>query len=359
MNAQETWNVLRKHGLKALKIAIGSCFAIVVANFLHIDNPNSAGTITLLTLLTTKWDTFHLSIQRLISVFMTIVIAFLLFTFLPSKIIAYMILLFVMVVMLDILKWQGTLSVNSVVGAHFLLYDSYDYVFFCNEVLLVVIGILIAIVLNLFNSNYAHHKHIIRCMRNSEARLQIILGELAAYLNHKTPDGDVKAYISETQVRIRSYMNEAQEYQDNTFHSHPQYYIDYFDMRLKQCNVLANLYREILRIGSLPKQAKIVADYMEYISLFVVEFNYPESQTQRLDEIFAEMEREPLPKSRPEFENRALLFHILKDLEDFLIIKDTFIKNLDSEQRAIYWRREVENPDWKGKEHAEKAVASE
>ena len=39
----------------SLKIGVGSAIAIILAYFFKLDNPTSAGTIALLSLLTTKW----------------------------------------------------------------------------------------------------------------------------------------------------------------------------------------------------------------------------------------------------------------------------------------------------------------
>lgn len=63
--------------------------------------------------------------------------------------------------------------------------------------------------------------------------------------------------------------------------------------------------------------------------LYVIEINQPEKQLARLQEIFAEMKAEPLPESREEFENRAVLYHILMDLEEFLIFKKRFVSGLN------------------------------
>lgn len=36
------------------------------------------------------------------------------------------------------------------------------------------------------------------------------------------------------------------------------------------------------------------------------------------------MKQQPLPKDREEFESRAILYHVLLDLEDFLLAKQRF-----------------------------------
>ena len=50
---RETKRVL----ILSLKIGVGSAIAIILAYFFKLDNPTSAGTIALLSLLTTKWGT--------------------------------------------------------------------------------------------------------------------------------------------------------------------------------------------------------------------------------------------------------------------------------------------------------------
>ena len=43
--------------LRSIKIGVGTTLAIIIAGFFKLDYPSAAGTITLLTLLTTKKET--------------------------------------------------------------------------------------------------------------------------------------------------------------------------------------------------------------------------------------------------------------------------------------------------------------
>ncbi len=102
-------------------------------------------------------------------------------------------------------------------------------------------------------------------------------------------------------------------------------------MRAKQLNILHNLHNEMRKIRRMPAQVKIVAEYMLYLTDYVVELNSPEKQIRRLEQIFEEMKREPLPVTRDEFESRAVLYHILMDLEEFLTVKKRCMVLEDSE----------------------------
>ena len=54
--------------------------------------------------------------------------------------------------------------------------------------------------------------------------------------------------------------------------------------------------------------------------------------------IFTILKADDLPKTREEFENRALVYHIMMDIEDFLKYKMRFINELDETKMKIYWK---------------------
>ncbi|MCH5211733.1 MAG: hypothetical protein J1G06_01840 [Oscillospiraceae bacterium] len=323
---------------KGLKIALGSSVAIYIATLLKLDYAISAGTITLLTIVSTKWDTVKLSLFRLITLVATIFAAWIIFTHVPNVWIAYGVFVFFVVILCEWLGWGATISVNAVVGAHLLTTMQFDLEFIINEAFLVLIGITLAIVLNLFNDNKHTKKDLIAHMRYVESQLQAILQKLAQYLYNQEMPRSVWDDIISLEESIRQYIADAREYQDNTFHSHPGYYIDYFAMRLQQCTVLHNLHYEMKHIRNMPAQARIIANYILYMSKYVIEINTPTKQLDRLKQIFNDMKNEPLPESYDEFESRAILYHILMDLEDFLISKRRFVHKLNGQQRNIYWK---------------------
>lgn len=226
---------------------------------------------------------------------------------------------------------------NSVVGAHLLVSRDFSLHSVCNELILVLIGITAALLLNLFHDYNSSKKLIITNMRYTENQLQMILGGLAAYLQNKEMEYNIWDKICSLEKRLQGFIKDAYEYQSNTFYSHPGYYIDYFEMRQNQCHILHNLHYEMKRIRSIPKQAEIIAGYMMYLTEFVIETNAPDQQIERLEEIFRQMKKEDLPVTREEFESRALLYHILMDLEEFLVFKHRFVKSLNDRQKKEYW----------------------
>ena len=325
--------------LQAIKIAIGSSAAIYVAEVLNLEYAISAGSIALLTLVTTKWETVKLSWFRLVTFLVSSVLAWVVFTQIQSEWLAYGIYIFLIVIVSEEFGWKATISVNAVIGMHFMAKRDFEASFVFNEFMLVLIGITVAVVLNLFYDYAGQRKDLVRNMRYTENRMQMILGAIAAYLADKEMQYDIWAAIRELESQIHVFIDDAYEYQDNTFQSHPEYYINYFEMRMKQCNTIHNLHYEMKRIRKMPQQALIISEYVLYMMEYVTERNEPTVQMDKLKEIFQHIKEDKLPTTREDFESQAMLYHILMDLEDFLIYKKRFVNSLDDKQKQRYWNQ--------------------
>lgn len=336
MDRTERW---KKILILAAKIAIGSSSAIYIAQCLKLEYAASAGTIALLTLMMTKWETVKVSIFRLLTFLGTIAVSWVVFLHIEKIWIAYGLFIFTIVFFSELAGWRATISVNSVVGAHLLVSRDFSVHSIRNELILVLIGITAALFLNLFHDYNGSKKSIIANMRYTENQLQLIIGGLAAYLTNREMEYNIWDKICNLENCLQGFIKDAYEYQSNTFYSHPAYYIDYFEMRQNQCHILHNLHYEMKRIRSMPKQANIIAEYMVYLTEFVIEINAPDRQIEKLEEIFSRMKMEDLPVTREEFESRAVLYHILMDLDEFLIFKQRFVNGLDDRQKKEYWNR--------------------
>ena len=61
--------------IQALKIAVGSCIGIWLAEWMQLEYASSAGIIALLTIATTKWETLKLSFFRILTFAMSVIIS--------------------------------------------------------------------------------------------------------------------------------------------------------------------------------------------------------------------------------------------------------------------------------------------
>ena len=341
--SEKTKFKLKKILLLALKIGVGGSLAYCIAEFLHLQFASSAGIIALLTLQTTKWETFKLSIRRVISYFFTFGVCGFLCVFLTSTWIEYGIYLLLLVVVTEALGWRNVVSVNAVIAAHLIATRDFSTEFLVNELLLVVIGITIAILLNLFHLNDAHESGLITSMRYVEGKMKEILEEMAGYLYYQQIGKPVWDDIRDLESHLDEFLDSAHEFQNNTFESHPEYYINYFRMRKEQCDALDNMHGQLQKMRTMPEGADVVSDFIKEIAAHVREMNDPQAQINKLQQTIDHIGDRKLPSTREEFENKALLYHVLMDLEEFLLYKRHFLESIDEQQFRIYWKQEIES----------------
>ncbi len=327
--------------IQALKIAVGTSAAMYIAQAFHLQNAGSAGTIALLTIVTTKWETVRLSLARILTFGIATILAIVTFSMLSIPWGVFGIYIFFLVLISEFFGWKSTISVNSVIGTHFLLAQDFSPQFILNEFMLVLIGTAVAFVVNLFSQNRNRQKKLVESIGEVESKLQQIFTELASYLAEPDIENSVWMDIRNLENELKKLVVDASEYEGNTFRSHTVYYMDYFEMRLEQCNVLHDLHYEMKKIRSKSVQAEMVAEYMLYLREYVKETNVPADQIQKLENMVEEMRNQPLPVSQEEMETRVILYHILTELENFLIHKRRFVQSLDEKQKSLYWEEKI------------------
>ena len=146
MGEDRYWKIVSR----SLKIAVGSSLAIFVAYLLRLQNATAAGIITLITIVTSRHETVQLSYQRVMTFFLSVALACVIFQAIPWAWVDYGIYIFAMAVICQLLNWDSTISLNAVIGTHFLVSQDFSLVFILNEFSLVLIGIIFAILLNFY-----------------------------------------------------------------------------------------------------------------------------------------------------------------------------------------------------------------
>ena len=313
----------RKMAIKVLKIAVGSCMAVAVAQFFELPYATSAGIVTLLTVQNTRRDTIRLAAERLLSFLLSVLLVFVCFRYIGKlEWVNYGVYIFLMVHVCYFFGWENTISVNAVMGTHYLLTPDYSLNFAASELAVIAIGTALAL---LMNWHMPSNLKILReDIRKAEDDMQQVLQELACYLEGKLDGAHIWLDLDQLEQSIHRGLDRAHEHAHNTLSEEDHYYIEYMEMRLQQCALLQAIRHRVWKIDGMPEQAKIISDYLRYLVPYVHEKNIPDRQSADLQQVFDQMKQQPLPESRDEFESRAILYHVLLDLEDFLFVKKRF-----------------------------------
>ena len=90
--------------------------------------------------------------------------ALIIFSAVESEWMAYGIYVFFVVIIAEMIGWGATISVNALIGMHFLEVRDFEVDFIANEFMLVLIGITMALVLNLFYDYGSQRKALVENM---------------------------------------------------------------------------------------------------------------------------------------------------------------------------------------------------
>lgn len=321
--------------LKLVKIAVGSVASIFLADMLGLSYSTAAGIITLLTIQDTSRETITISVKRILAFLLATFLSYTVFHLVGYHVFAYGIFLFFFISCCVLLRLSDAVSINAVLATHYLLEEDMSLPFIGNEAMLLLIGAGIGTLLNLYMPGKGNE---IRAMqRTLEEDLRKVLLRMSEYIRKEDRSDYTGACFDRLQEDISAGKRQAFAYMNNTFFQESEYFIVYMNMREQQTMVLRDIYKKIIGVRMILPQAEQVSVLIYEIAVSFGECNNAADLLDRLSEILRGMKDSPLPVTREEFEDRAVLYGILMDLEYFLRLKKEFVDSLTEQQVRRYW----------------------
>ena len=321
--------------LKLIKIAAGSVASIFLADMLGLSYSTAAGIITLLTIQDTARETITISVKRICAFLLATLLAYVIFHLVGYHVFAYGIFLFLFIACCMPLRLGAAVSTNAVLATHYLLEKDMPVSLIGNEALLLLIGAGIGTLLNLYMPGRG--KEIRAMQKTLEEDLRTVLLRMAEYCKKEDRSDYTGACFDKLQADILAGKKQAFAYMNNTFFQESKYFIDYMNMREQQTVVLRDIYKKIIHIRPLPPQTEQVSGLLYETAVTFGESNNARELLSRLSGVLRQMKDSPLPVTREEFEDRAVLYGILMDLEYFLQLKKEFADGMTQEQVRRYW----------------------
>ena len=326
--------------VKIIKIASGASMAIALAEGLGLNYSASAGVVTLLTIQDTKRETIRVTVRRLYSFGLSLIVSAVCFLVFGYSVAAVGAFLLVFSTICILFRMQEGISVNTVLMTHFLAERTMAVPAVGNELALLLIGAGTGVILNLYIPG--KRKQIKERQNQIEELMKEILvcmaWPLSAYVDEDA--GRLTGCLAELDEVLERGERNAYEEMENKLLSETKYYIRYMSMRKMQSTVLSGIAESVNHLKQLPPQAEQIAGLMREISSRLHEYNNAVELLEALEQVKQSMRAQPLPAGREEFESRAVLFRILLDLERFLMMKKDFVEELTEEEIRTFWEGE-------------------
>lgn len=318
-NRKELW-------IKSIKIALAALAAIAIAGELGLKYSATAGIITVLSIQNTKKETLRSAMNRALAFVCALLLAAGAFSVLGYSLPAFGIYLFLFALLCLNMGWAEAIAMDSVLITHFLTEGNMSPVLIGNEAAIFFIGTGVGVLVNLHLRR--KEKEFDRLAAEVDDQIKGILHRMSQWLEKEDKSG----YTAGCFEKLSKSMEEAKlcaaANYNNQLIGRDTKELDYIRMREQQSVVLQGIYENIKSIYYLPSQAVQVAGLLRQIEQDFHKDNTVEELLKQLERLFLDMKKEKLPESREEFEARAILFYILKQLEEFLLLKREFIKKI-------------------------------
>lgn len=312
----------KKGMVPALKISAGCIVAIVIAQILKLEYAITAGIITILSVQNTKKDTLKTAAKRGFAFLCALGISWCCYQVLGYTTVAFCVYVILFLIVCIAAGWQSAMAMDSVLISHFLAKGTMDIDMLYNECMLFLIGAGAGVLVNI--TLHRDEKAFNRLAESVDESIRGVLIRMAERLT----DGNLDGYDGSCFVDLNTQILEAEacalKNRANTLFHMDQFELSYVHMRQKQMLVLEEIYKSIVRIKSLTKQRIVIAEFVEKIAREFARENDVKNLLEELEIINNDMKRENLPADREEFEARAVLFYILRQLEELLRLKREF-----------------------------------
>lgn len=302
--------------LKIIKLSIGSSLAVLIAWLLNLEYSMFAGIITLLTVKNTRKETLKAALGKVFGFILCTTFSYLCFNLLGFNLFSFSIYTFIIITCCFIFDIQYVMAMCLVISSHYLLQGSVSLSMVINESLLFIIGASIGVVINMYIPSNIDKIYILQIKLQEE--ISSILLDISNLIKNPNENSKYNKDLNDLNSMINSNITYAYESINNNLLSDTRFLLDHIESIKKQRDILETLYSYVYKLKATPFQGYIISDFIFKIANTSLDFENVNTLLKDLDELTLDIENQPLPTNREEFENRAILFLCLIELRKLL-----------------------------------------
>lgn len=309
--------------LKIAKVIVSAFVALLVAQALQLSTPSAAAIIAILSVMDTKKVSLAATGQRLAAAVLALVIGMGIFAVFGFDATSFGLYLLCYIPLAYLLKVDIGVAPSTVLVIHLWTQQQLTFSLFVNELLLVTIGAGVAILLNWYMPSY--RQEIERVREEIEDKMREVLLKMSGFLtigNGKN-DGEVLQLLKEKLSEAREYVRLEAE---NHLTKEVTYDYQYFEMRRDQSKLLEIMAANLNEFRWDGEEMAILSEMFKQTAQQLAEQNTASQLIDDIEDLLEQFRERPLPQTRREFEKRAQLYQLLRDLKRFVQLKVDFFQ---------------------------------
>lgn len=321
---------------RTIRITVSALLANFVAMLIGLENPYAAGIIAILAVLNTRKETFDRVKEYSGSTILAFAIATAVFYIFGYSIYSFAVYLAVYVPLAYFLKVDAGIAPCSVLVTHFLIAESISWAWQINGLAIMFIGLFFALLANFWIPS--QNQKIEMMVVDIEKQMSLILFLLEKRLlegskNRERIQQELKDLCKQTieleKIAFIEYDN--RDFSDDS----ESYYIKYAQMRQRQYEILNRITNSLDNVLPNTDENRILASIFGETAEQLDETNTGIELLGYISNLYRVFRDSSLPKSREEFESRAILYNILTEFEEFLELKRDFYQEFGESKIEI------------------------
>ena len=321
---------------RTIRITVSALLANFVAMLIGLENPYAAGIIAILAVLNTRKETFDRVKEYSGSTILAFAIATAVFYIFGYSIYSFAVYLAVYVPLAYFLKVDAGIAPCSVLVTHFLIAESISWAWQINGLAIMFIGLFFALLANFWIPS--QNQKIEMMVVDIEKQMSLILFLLEKRLlegskNRERIQQELKDLCKQTiELEKIAFI----EYDNRGFSDDSEsYYIKYAQMRQRQYEILNRITNSLDNVLPNTDENRILASIFGETAEQLDETNTGIELLGYISNLYRVFRDSSLPKSREEFESRAILYNILTEFEEFLELKRDFYQEFGESKIEI------------------------
>lgn len=323
-------------GVRTIKTGIGATVGIVIAEMMGLSYSASAGIVAILSIQSTKKESVQIAIRRFYAAIIGLLLAVGLFEWIGYHAVVFGIYITCFIPIAVKLKVREGIVPTAVLVTHILGEGHASIALLLNEIFILLVGVGVALFLNLYMPS--SEKAVQQLRHKAEVQMQELFNLMSKALLENADSIAQPQMLKDIQITLEAGRKKAYKEANNYFFNPNTVAARYFDMRLKQFQVLTYMQEHFRHFFMQYQETKEVALFMDHVALSVRGEKSCYGLMQELGVLRQHFKNSQLPMTREEFENRAMLYQFLNDLEHFLEIKKDFREAMTEEELEEYQR---------------------
>ena len=310
---------------RTVRITLSAVLSIIIAQLIGLENSMAAGIIAILSILDTRLETLKTALARFLSTLLAFAVATVVFLIFGFSVYSFGVYLAIYVPLAYLGKVDAGIAPCSVLVTHFVIAESVSWQWQVNGLLIMVIGLIMALLFNLWIPSY--DQKLDTRVKEIEKQMSLVLFLLDRYLADGSSSYErIKEELDDLCDLVLELDDLALiEYENTTFSKSVQdYYVKYAQMRKQQYEILERIVDRLPSIVPDTEENRILASIFGETAETLDEKNPGVELLTAIDNLYTIFRESNLPKTREEFESRAILYYILTDFEKFLVLKRDF-----------------------------------